>query len=71
MKEPFGPEKTMSTHHFLLGHTQTMGRVWSAWGPNAEKGQMVPGIEGRTRINIRKERDRGGGTGTLSYFLLL
>lgn len=52
----------MSTHRFLLGHTQTMGHVWSAWGPNSEEGQMVPGIEGRTRINITKEwNSREGG----------
>lgn len=38
-----------------------MGHVWSAWGPNPEEGQMVPGIEDRTPINMRKERDRGGG----------
>ncbi|KAG7236709.1 hypothetical protein INR49_000603, partial [Caranx melampygus] len=40
----------------------TMGHVWSAWGPNPEEGQMVSGIEDRTPINMRKERDRGGGT---------
>lgn len=60
----------MCTHHFLLGHTQTMGHVWSAWGPDPEEGQMVPGIEHHNPINMRKERDRGGGgeegTGTLS-----
>lgn len=72
IEEPVGPRKTMSTHHFLLGHTQTMGHVWSAWGPNSEEGQMVPGIEDRTHINMRKERDRGGGNRyPLSYFPLL
>ena len=52
---------TVCTHHFLHGHTQTMGHVWSAWGPNPEEGQMVSGIEDRTPINMRKEGDRGGG----------
>lgn len=56
----------------MLGHTQTMGHVWSAWGPNSEEGQMVPEIEDRTRINMRKERDRGGGNRyPRSYFPLL
>lgn len=62
----FWATRTMSAHHFLLRHTQTMGHVWSAWGPNPEERQMVPGIADRTSINMRKERDRGGGTGTLS-----
>lgn len=40
--EAFWATRTMCTHHFLLGHTQTIGDVRSAWGPNPEKGQMVP-----------------------------
>lgn len=39
MEEPLEATKSVSTHHFLLGHTQTMEHVWSAWGPNSEETQ--------------------------------
>lgn len=52
----WGPQGLRVLTTFLLGHTQTIERVWTAWGPNPEEGQMVPGIEGRTLISMRKER---------------
>lgn len=66
MEELLGFQKATSTHSFLLGHTQTMGHVWSAWGPNSEEGQMVAGIEDHRHINMKKERVRAGLTGTLA-----
>lgn len=66
MEEPFGPQEPCLLTTFCLDTHKQWDTSGVLGAQNPEEGQMVPGIEGRTPINMRKERDRGGGTGTLS-----
>ncbi|KAF3840860.1 hypothetical protein F7725_006722 [Dissostichus mawsoni] len=67
MEEPFGPQEPCVLTTFCLD-TRKQKDTSGVLGPKPRGRQMVPGIEDHTAINMRKERGRGGGTGTLSPF---
>lgn len=66
MEEPFGPQEPCLLTTFCLDTHKQWDTSGVLGAQTLRKGRWYPRSRTAPRINMRKERDRGGGTGTLS-----
>lgn len=52
--------RTMCSHHFLLGHTLTIGHVWSAGAQTLRKDRWCPGLRTAPSLAWEKRKTEAG-----------